>query len=576
MIIVTANILFIQLNLPIYSNDKPRLLNKIIQVHEISSSSSSSGVFFCLNGQIKCTGSSLTAICSDSSYNPKCLSGGASIECCKENDAFLDCRQDLSISCTNIVLPGSSSSSSGNVSPLALCFNGSVTCLGGLTPICSDPIYSPKCLSGGAFIECCRTTQTSLDCKSNLAILCTTQTSSSSSGTSSNSTPYCSLGMIFCTSGTNAACSNPSYLPRCLPGDFPDCCKQADGSLDCKADLLLCTPTVSTNRFQTVNLDIVSNPQFPEVIDLPFVLDTLVGKVGFAYRGSNPSYEIKLPISNPELVIESVDLKDSKDFIFNNTPFIATEIAGSPEKLILNLEIPESISTGEARFAINLSDKSSYTGIIQIISPFDIKVFKKNGIDTKAISKPDISNIIVRREKNQISLSVTGRNFLSKKYLLERNGVTEVIQNKDAKPNTFITIFPSNIKPEIAKNVVSNNRKLIKIKFKTNESIEEKTKAVLVLSTPRGIISKQFTINPKSKDKRTGITVNFEKLICFMGKPTCEDGKKAFCSNSSFTPKCLPAGTFALPDCCKGKIKTDFKDDDDSLFNCNPSLLRCR
>ena len=458
------------------------------------------------------------------------------------------------------------------------CSNGLAQCNGNLTPTCSNTEFIPKCLSGGLSIECCMDNGSSLDCRQDLSISCSVQ---SSSGYVSNivNIPFCSTGMIFCTSGVTASCLNSAYSLTCLSGTdggFPDCCRRVGSSLDCKNDLLSCSASnVSTDRFKVITINVVSNPTLPTVVDLPLVLDDLMGRVGYAYSGSNPSFEIKLPTSNPDIAILSVDIKDKNNFIFNKVLFTVTEIQDNPEKLILNLNLPDSISKGEARFVLNLSDGSTYTGAIEIIDPLNIQVFKGNGIDTEIVSKPKISNIKIHKSHSEIIFELKGKNFVGQKIFLDKNGETTFIESAPDNPNTFVTIFPTKLNLELIKRVVSSKKTSMRIRFKSPLPLEESTNGILVISTPRGIISKQFKLNPKSKQKAEGIKVGIENIICFMGKPACPDGKHAFCSNSSFSPRCLPASPFALPDCCKGQVRTSFKGTDSMSLNCNPSLLEC-
>lgn len=55
---------------------------------------------------------------------------------------------------------------------------------------------------------------------------------------------------------------------------------------------------------------------------------------------------------------------------------------------------------------------------------------------------------------------------------------------------------------------------------------------------------------------------------CVKKKPTCSNGKKAFCSDKSFRPKCFPG---RIPDCCKKISRNGLE----RALKCNPGLLKC-
>ena len=57
-------------------------------------------------------------------------------------------------------------------------------------------------------------------------------------------------------------------------------------------------------------------------------------------------------------------------------------------------------------------------------------------------------------------------------------------------------------------------------------------------------------------------------IFCTKKKPRCQNGKKAFCSNMSFRPKCLPG---KVPDCCKEISRIGIERN----LKCKPELLKC-
>ena len=44
----------------------------------------------------------------------------------------------------------------------------------------------------------------------------------------------------------------------------------------------------------TLDIDILVNPSFPNFVSLPHIGDTITKRVGYAYAGSNPSFEARL------------------------------------------------------------------------------------------------------------------------------------------------------------------------------------------------------------------------------------------------------------------------------------------
>ena len=57
---------------------------------------------------------------------------------------------------------------------------------------------------------------------------------------------FCSVsGKVICSNGLKAYCTNSDYSLKCIAGfpqKTPDCCKQDNRSLNCKAYLLRCAP----------------------------------------------------------------------------------------------------------------------------------------------------------------------------------------------------------------------------------------------------------------------------------------------------------------------------------------------
>lgn len=475
-----------------------------------------------------------------------------------------------------------SSSSSGTSSQIvkkAFCSENKVLCSSGLVPVCMNSNYKPTCLLEPPYnaVDCCRNTGIAYDCKTETP-LCVVASSSSSGSViiTPKIEAYCSNNMVYCSSGLIAGCSNTDFTPHCLEG-YPssgiECCKDTGISLDCRPDIALncpLNPTPPDSKFKTINIDVVSNPELPEAVELPLVSDAFVNRAGFAYVGSNPSFEIKLPDGDPDRVIAGVDLQDSSGFIFNNIPFTTTSISGQPEKYILTLSLPDSIKEGEAKFALNLSNGTFLNGVIYIFSPLEVSVFKGKGLKTKRVSKPVITRISVSKVKSNVTLSIRGNDFLGKTFLYndEENNEDEgtLIENSDGTPNSTVSIFPSSLNAEIKKIAVLNGRKQIKINFSLPFALDKKTKSIVVISTPSGTISKRFILKPDLKVPASQIVSRTGDPYCIADKVKCTNGLKPICTNSDFEPVCLAGYPKKNPDCCR---------DDERSFFCKSFLLKC-
>lgn len=471
----------------------------------------------------------------------------------------------------------------------ASCVNHSPFCSSGLIPVCPETDFIPKCLPAffSDLLECCKNTGTAYDCKPELTALCVSSTSSGS--LTINFSPFCDFGQVLCTSGTIPKCSNPLYTLTCLPGgaeDFPDCCRYKGTLLDCMSEYLSClTDADSDAKFGTIDIEVTSNPFFPDAVIKPLVTDSLTGKVGYGFKGAVASFEIKLPESNPNKQIISVDLKDSMGFVFNSVPFTITEVKENPEKLVLTVSLPESISDGTVNYAVNYEDGSFNGGIIETLSPLAVKILQKKGFKTLSISEPTIKRIKLKRKKKTFTLNVKGRNFIGKNYFVEENGTLYFIRSVDGSPNTFVTIFPTKLNAEIVQRKVTKSRKRLKVKFKLPELVLEKTRAVLTVSTPSGSDSEILTLKPRSKTRK--LFRNVDGIACSKEKPTCPNGVKAVCTNSSFKPTCLPQFGEKIPDCCRRIDRfrskdfsftigdSSFDDNVGETYDCAPELLAC-
>ena len=495
-------------------------------------------------------------------------------------------------------LPGSNSSSSSGLSSSSsgttttalssqtnntgiFCSSGFVSCTGSLVPTCTNPAYKPICLPGfpSEVIDCCKNTGIAFDCKSEIPIckISTTSSSSSSSSGGIDVGAYCQDDMVYCSGGLLATCSDQTYTPKCLPGfnssKIIECCKTNGIALLCRPELSVTCPNINItppqNQFQTVTIDVVSNPKLPDIVELPLATDAFVNRAGFAYTGSNPSFEIKFPTSDSNITIASVDLKDSSGFIYKKIPFTIIPISGQPEKYILNLSIPDSIKEGETRFALNLSDGTSFNGVVYIFTPLEISVFKGKSIKKRRVSKPIITRISISKIKNRVILNIKGDNFVGRSFLYkDKDDVDNFIQNPKGTSNTKATIFPSSLKADVKKVSVFNSGTEMKVIIDFPFSVvARKTNAELIVSTPAGTASKQFALKSDVEIQTKPVTNLQGSAFCSInGKVLCSNGLKAYCTNSSYAPRCIAGFPQKTPDCCKK---------DERAFNCKADLLRC-
>ena len=248
----------------------------------------------------------------------------------------------------------------------------------------------------------------------------------------------------------------------------------------------------------SLTIDVLSTPKLPDIIQLPLVRDEFLGKIGFAYRGSNPSFEIRTRTILTSK-ITSADIIDKSGTVFANIPFSVFEIPGSQDTLILGLTLPDSLAVGETRFILHVENGESLTGLIDVLDFLDVKT--PNSIKTKKIiEKPVISRLKSHTEtSHKIKLRLRGDSFVGRRVVFEENGVVQFLIRPRNDPNTSVTVYPRDLNLELRRSSVVHNRKIMRIRLRSTEKITTPVNAVLVIATPRGIVSKEFTIRPKIK-----------------------------------------------------------------------------
>lgn len=258
------------------------------------------------------------------------------------------------------------------------------------------------------------------------------------------------------------------------------------------------------------NINIIFTLNFPPIIQLPLLSDEFLGSTGFAYPGSNPSYEIKTSLDITDLEITSAEIIDSSGTIFENVDFKLTRVQNIGNQFIISFDIPEELSIGKATFNLNLSNGEILTGEVEIINAYENVKTKtiKNPKKRTHIDKPVIDELISRTFDKKLSITLLGSSFVSRQiYYSNQDSSGELpvfselfFANPEIpNPHTAVTIFPSTLNATVIKRIVRKNGKLMKIIVKFPEDITEETNAVIVITTPVGIVSKSFVIKPRSQ-----------------------------------------------------------------------------
>lgn len=257
------------------------------------------------------------------------------------------------------------------------------------------------------------------------------------------------------------------------------------------------TTTINTNTSSAppgkgvpTFVEISSASTFPQIVELPLVSEEFTGASVFAYPDSNPSFEVNLPTDQIKSTVLYVHLKDSKDNIFQNIPFSVTNVPSIPGKIILSLKLPEQISTGKLQFTLFLHTGKSIHGFINIIAPMNIQNPETNLV----LDKPEIVNISEIKSDGSISLLIKGKNFVGNRIQVTTDLNDIINLNSLGGPQTTVTIFPSNLNMKAEKLNISRNSNQMEVKCPIAETPPEITDAVVVITTPRGIVSKQFKL----------------------------------------------------------------------------------
>lgn len=282
-------------------------------------------------------------------------------------------------------------------------------------------------------------------------------------------------------------------LPSCKVGNdfFEGTCVSSSGDLG-----------IDELKF----LQIIATPKLPDIIELPLVQDEFIGKIGYAFPGSSPSFEVQLSFTPLEFNVLSADLIDSSGMTFSNIPFKITDINNTFDRFILTVSIPDGVAPGESAVYLNLSDGTFLNGIIQIVGFSDVEVITIKNPNRRDLGKPIIKRVFVKKHGRKITLRIRGKNFINRQIFYDKNGSIIFLKNPHIPdPNTEITIYPENLNSRIKKRVVRHKNRSLKIEFILPQNVNGKTEAVVVIATPEGIASAAFKI--KRKDQRLVIPI---------------------------------------------------------------------
>ncbi len=168
--------------------------------------------------------------------------------------------------------------------------------------------------------------------------------------------------------------------------------------------------------------------------------------------------------------------------------------------MILGLTLPDNLATGGASFIVHLANNNSLTGLIDILDFINIETVRLTE-NNKIIGEPSIVRLKSHNKSlHKIKVHLRGNDFVGRKILLRQgDGSIRFPQNQQGDPNTSITVYPSSLNLQVIKRSVSLNGKVMNIILRAPQEITETKSVVLVIATPRGIVSKGFVISPKVK-----------------------------------------------------------------------------
>ena len=293
----------------------------------------------------------------------------------------------------------------------------------------------------------------------------------------------CFDGKVVCTNDFTPVCSDLLYKPSC-DGGIPVCCGEIFSIMVCDKTKLSCnlSPNIPPNTI--LEVEILSGPTIPDIVELPTVDSQFANAVGFAYPSSKSSFALGIKKTKKNLKIDSVNLEDSTGKTFMDIPFMVIDIPRDKNRKIITLTIPKDISPGQSSYILNLKGGNTLSGILEIVNFLNFK----NESDGKDVGEPEVNDVNVRINSNIINLSISGNNFAEEDALIEtKSGSFE--ENPNSSLNTTISIISASVGVNLQTLSVLNKGTKINAKFVASNKIKKDTRAVLVISTPRGTTS---------------------------------------------------------------------------------------
>ncbi len=249
--------------------------------------------------------------------------------------------------------------------------------------------------------------------------------------------------------------------------------------------------SISVGSESNLDLEIIGSPIFPDIVKLPTMADLSIKKTGYAFPASNPTFEILLKTQPNNIEIKRIDIEDSNSTNHTTIPFKMQTVKNSQDSILLTLTIPDEISIGTSKLSIRTVEGSILRGEFEIIDFLSVRS-RNNSQD---IGEPIISMVGIESSESNLSLMIHGRNFAPKNIFYSNDGFSNNNKKSFNAENTKITLFPSSISFSNSEIEIQKGFSLINALLNISNPNQE-TNIVLVITTPRGIVSKSLDISP--------------------------------------------------------------------------------
>jgi len=294
------------------------------------------------------------------------------------------------------------------------------------------------------------------------------------------SSAVCLGAKVICGGDFKPVCSDMSFTPSCESG-IPSCCGEQFSIRFCDKTKFSCgfDPDIAPNT--TLSVQILSGPEIPSIVSKNEANTDIVGVSGFAFVGSNPSFELGLKQTIKKLKIASIDIDDVSGMIFKKIPFEVIGISKDKNREVVIFSLPKDIKPGLAEFTLNIKGKNSLVGFLEIIDFVDFK----NEENDELSDKPQITSASAQIRSNAIKLTISGKNFAEENALI-KNAANQFVQSTLSAPNTTISVLPGSITANLQSVEVSGKGTKISARFITDKQIRKEKEIVIIVSTPRG------------------------------------------------------------------------------------------